>query len=98
MTNKISIIIAVALLLLGGLAAWYVQGLRADNARLNASLAIAQALNESRARQLDLMRQRRESFAYPQRYTPCAITCRQPGLYVYTSRNHLQSFELLQMV
>ena len=55
MSSKISIIIAVALLLLGGLAAWYVQGLRADNASLSASLAAAQALNESRARQLELM-------------------------------------------
>ena len=55
MTNKISIIIAVTLLLLGGLAAWYIQGLRADNAELRASLAASQVLNAARGRQLDLM-------------------------------------------
>ena len=55
MATKISIFIAVGLLLLGGLAAWYVQGLRADNAELRASLAAAQVLNAARGRQLELM-------------------------------------------
>lgn len=51
MSVKIKLIAGGALLLLAGLAAWYVQGLRADNARLSNELAInnivvaAQAVN-----------------------------------------------------
>jgi hypothetical protein len=47
---KIKIILAAGLLLAGGMAAWYVQGLRADNAALgvdNARLLAAQAANQA---------------------------------------------------
>ena len=44
MTSKIKILIAVGLLLAGALLAWYVQSLRADNARLNVELATAQTM------------------------------------------------------
>lgn len=39
--SKIKLIIAASLLLAGGLLAWYVQGLRAENADLNKELATA---------------------------------------------------------
>ena len=48
--TKIKIIAGVGALLLAGLAAWYVQGLRADNARLtddNARLVAVNAANVS---------------------------------------------------
>jgi hypothetical protein len=55
MDLQIKLIIAVGLIILGGLAAWYVQGLRADNARLQTELASVQALARARALQLEQM-------------------------------------------
>ena len=68
MKIKIMACIAVALLLLGGLAAWYVQGLRADNARLHAdneqlhvtltaNVAAIEGLKAQRAQDEELLQQ-----------------------------------------
>ena len=53
MSLQIKIILAVALLALGGLAAWYVQGLRAENARLTTELAQAVALSEDNRKYIE---------------------------------------------
>ena len=68
MTGKIKIILAVGLLILGGVLAWYVQGLRADNAALQvensqlhatlaANSAVIEGLKAQRLQDEELLQQ-----------------------------------------
>jgi hypothetical protein len=55
--DKIKLALGAGLLILGGLGAWYVQGLRADNERLQTALGAAQTLNEAQALNLSRLAQ-----------------------------------------
>lgn len=57
MTTKIKLIVLAAALAGAALAAWYVQGLRADNERLSAALALSQAAVAAQASNLAAMQQ-----------------------------------------
>jgi small-conductance mechanosensitive channel len=71
--DKIKLALAAGAIILGGLAAWYVQGLRADNARLGAELSSAQALSEAQAGNLGHLAQASTVIAAKSQQTQASI-------------------------